>query len=46
MDDQGEGSFNVSKTPVFESVGLGEGFGFAEGVLVYARGGSSIDSHR
>ena len=44
MDDQGDRSFDVSKTSFFESVGLGEGF--AEGVLVVcAGGGSSIDSH-
>jgi hypothetical protein len=43
MDDQGEGSFDASKTPLFESVGFGGGF--AEGVLVYAGGESSIDSH-
>jgi len=42
MDDQGEGFVDASKTPFFESVGVCEGV--AGGVLVYAGGGSSIDS--
>jgi len=42
MDDQGEGFFDASKTLFFESVGVREGV--AGGVLVYAGGGSSIDS--
>ena len=42
MDDQGEGSFDASKTPLFDSVGVGEGVG--SGVLVYSGGTSSVDS--
>jgi len=41
-DDQGEGFFDASKTPFFDSVCVGEGV--AEGVLVYDGGGSSTDS--
>ena len=41
-DDQGEGVFDASKTPFFDSVRAGEGV--AEGVFVYDGGWSSIDS--
>jgi len=42
MDDQGDGSFECSKMPFLEGGCLGKGV--AEGVLVYAGAGSSIDS--
>lgn len=42
MDDQGDGFFDGSKTLCFARERLGEGV--AEGVLVCAGGGSSIDS--